>query len=152
MSYITVAEFRERTVMPHSNVDALESQEPGFLAAQIASAEAWVNARLWKRYAVPFTSAPEIVKSWVAILVTPPAYAKLGWQPSSESDRESILVPAETARTEIKEAADSEAGLFELPLRAGSTAEGITRGTTLAHSEASPYTWQTDQRRRAGLE
>jgi hypothetical protein len=152
MSYLTVAEFRDRTVMPQANVDALDDQEPGFLAAQIASAEAWINARLWKRYDVPFSSAPEIVKSWVTILVTPAAYAKMGWQPSSESDRESILVPAETARAEVKEAADSETGLFELPLRAGSTAEGISRGATLSYSEASPYTWQTEQRRRAGLE
>lgn len=140
--YLSVAEFRVRTLMPQSSVDELEVREPDFLQTRLNDWSAWMNARLRKRYAVPFaTPYPVAVLHWLTALVTLDAYGKLGWQPSSESDSASIITPAGEAKTEIKEAADSKEGLFDLPLRANTTAEGISKGGPLSYSETSPYRW-----------
>lgn len=143
-AYLTVAEFKLRTVMAQSNVDALELNEPGFLDAQLAGWTDQINARLRKRYAVPFASpVPPVVLEWLVRLVTPRAFLKLGVNPSDEQ-MTAIFKDAEMALAELKEAADAEMGLFDLPLRADRSASGITGGT-LAYSEQSPYTWMGRQ-------
>lgn len=138
--YMSVAEFRVRTLMPQAAVDQLESREPDFLQTTLNDRSDWINARLRKQYAVPFAAPyPPVVLGWLSSLVTPLAYGKLGWQPSSESDKASILDPATEAKAEIKEAADSKDGLFDLPLRADTTVSGVSRGGPLGYSETSPY-------------
>lgn len=140
--YMTVAEFRVRTIMPQAEVDVLESREPDFLQTTLNDCSEWVNARLQKRYATPFVAPyPAIVLMWVVRLATPIAYGKLGWQPSSESDAAAVLSPATEAKAEIKEAADSKEGLFELPLRQDTTATGVSRGAPICYTETSPYVW-----------
>lgn len=138
--YLDVTGFSLRTVMPPGSVDELEVLHPDYLQTKLNDWSAWLNARLAKRYDTPFGDPPPvIVILWLTALVTPEAYGKLGWQPSSESDRASILDPATRALAEVKEAADSEKGLFELPLRSDTTTNGISRGGPLAYSETSPY-------------
>jgi len=144
-SYLTVPEFRVRTVMSNASVDELEVREPGFLDAALSDWSAWIDARLSKRYAAPFTAPyPIVIRKWLDHLVTPEAYTKLGWSPSSVSDQ-AIVERATRARDEIKEAADSKDGLFELPLRSDTTATGVSKGGPLACSEASPYAWMSKQ-------
>lgn len=141
--------FRARTLMPRADVDALEADEPGFIAGRIAEHEGWMNARLAKRYAVPFSSEspPDIAVGWLCKLVTPEAYGKRGWNPSSEQDRLTILQPAIDAKAEILEAATSETGLFELPLRQDlPSSSGVSKGEPFGYSEQSPYTWIDRQR------
>lgn len=138
--YLDVAGFGLRSIMPSEMIQRLESKSPGWLLQRLNSKSAWINAKLWKRYAVPFASpAPEIVLDWLAALVTPECYAKIGFNPSSEQDKSSIIEPADTARDEIDEAADAQNGKFELPLRSDSNAPGISRGGPMVYSEASPY-------------
>jgi hypothetical protein len=143
MAYQTVIEFRDRTIMPGEDVDELESRYPNFLSSRLAIWSAWLDARLRKRYATPFEApAPLIVIGWLTALVTLDAYARRGFNPSGEADQASIIAPADRAMAEVKEAADSKEGLFDLPLRqdaAGSS--GIVNGGPLGYSEASPYIW-----------
>jgi len=153
--YMSVADFRLRTVMPQGDVDLLEIQEPDFLQTMLNEQSAYLDARLRKRYQVPFTVAPipVIVFAWLTALVTPLAYAKRGWNPTAEQDRASILDAVDTAKEEIKEAANSVDGLFDLPLViAGMASSAITSGGPLGSSSASPYQWTDRQYSRGSFE
>ena len=150
--YLDVTGFKLRTIMPSGDVDALETLEPGWTQQKIDDWGDELDARLGKRYAVPFgdagtprTNVPPTVLRWLTALVTRDTYLKRGFNPSSQQDQLGIFGMAEKAETELKEAADSQAGLFELPLKASDTSDGITRGGPLAYSEASPYTAMTLQ-------
>jgi hypothetical protein len=127
--------------LPSLRVDCLPAEN--FITRRIADHESWMGSRLTKRYATPFADpVPSIVISWLVGLVTADLFAKRGFNPGSAQDEEAILGRAQRARDEIKEAADSKDGLFDLPIREdlpGTSA--ITRGGPLAYSEASAYTW-----------
>jgi hypothetical protein len=140
IGYLDVAGFGLRSVMPAEMIQRLEQRSPGWLQTKLNSKSAWIDAKLGKRYAVPFASpAPEIVLDWLAALVTPEAYGKIGFNPSSEEDKALIIDPADQARDEIDEAADAQNGKFELPLRADTSANGIVKGAPMVYSEQSPY-------------
>lgn len=144
-SYLTVPEFRVLTIMPSADVDDLDVRAPGFLAAHIELASADVEARLRKRYAVPFTAPyPVKVRAWVSRLVTREAYLRRGIDPT-DSQWSTINDAAERVLTEILEAANSETGLFDLPLRADTSASGISAPKPLGYSESSPYVWTDRQ-------
>lgn len=154
-AYLSVADFRLRSIMPTQDVDTLESLYPGFIAVRLLRNSVEVNARLGKRYAVPFVVAdcPEIVKSWVVDLTTLDAYARRGFNPASEQDQAVIIMPADRAREQMKEAADSNEGLYDLPLRTENAEQsGITFGAPLTYSEQSPYTAAKIQRQQGELE
>lgn len=146
-SYIDVDEFKTRTIMPAEDVDYLESSFPGYLASRLQIATSRINARLMKLYAVPFAlPAPAIVIGWLIAIVTVEAYQKRGWNTSDEQSKD-IVNDAATAFGEIKEAAESKDGLFELPLRQDLPGSGArTKGGPLAYSDTSPYAFTTRQR------
>lgn len=138
--YLDVAGFGLRSVMPAEMIQRLEQKSPGWLQTTLNDISEEINGKLAKRYAVPFANpAPVVVLRWVAKLVTPEAYAKIGFNPSSEEDKALIIDPADQARDEIDEAADAQNGKYELPLRADTTANGISRGGPRVYSEQSPY-------------
>lgn len=150
MAYQTVIDFRDRTIMPGEDVDELESRYPKFLSNRLDIWSAWLDARLRKRYATPFDApAPLIVIGWLTALVTLDAYARRGFNPSGEADQASIIAPADRALVEVKEAADSKEGLFDLPLRQDVPGSGIVNGGPLGYSEISPYVW-ADLQARSG--
>jgi hypothetical protein len=140
--YLTLAEFKARSTMPAAHVDSIEAVASGFTLQQIESVSRLdIDSRLRKRYAVPFSDPyPEAVKIWCARIVTFACWDKLGCDPTDES-----MVRAEKAHdqalAQIKEAADSTDGLFDLPLRADTTATGISKGGPFGYSEQSPYVW-----------
>lgn len=150
-SYLDVAGFRARSVMPGPDTDQLEITDPGFLNTCLEDWSDYINARLRKRYAVPFASPPPpIVLRWLVRLVTRDAYAKRGFNPSAPSDKDSILDAATRAEAELKEAADSKDGLFDLPLRDDAQGQsGVVAGGPLGYSEQSPYVWADRQREDA---
>jgi hypothetical protein len=151
VALLDVSSFRDATLMPSEDVDALEAMYPAYLRKRIEIREGWMNARLTKRYAVPFSPAspPSVAVGWLVAMVTLDAYLKRGFNPESKQD--ALIEAAElSARTEILEAANDETGLFDLPLRADAPgASGVTKGGGLGYSEASPYVWTGVQARRA---
>jgi hypothetical protein len=146
---MTLSQFRDRTVMPSEDVDDLQARYPGWLGETLADEYSAICDRLKKRYQVPFEpTLPRTVARWLNHIVTELAYEKRGYNPTSAQD-EKISERAERARAEVLEAANSETGLFELPLRQEtSDGSGVTKGGPYVYSEQSPYTW-TDVQREA---
>lgn len=146
-----IAEFCSLSPFSEQNAEELEAKRPGLLMSLAqAISEADIDDRLRKRYAVPFAQ-PYIthLKRWVAQILTPEAFDALGVRPSDEiQDR--IEERRTQALAQIKEAADSKDGLYELPLKSDSPGtSGIVRPAILSTSDADPYKWQRTQRDRA---
>lgn len=151
-SYLTVQEFRTRTTMPQADVDEVELSETGYILARLAARTARINAQLRKRYAVPFVApVPEVVLDWLTTVTTPDIWLKRGVNPS-DAQVAAIFAMADKAWAEIEKAADSETGLYDLPLREDTTATGISQGTPMSSSQQSPYAWIDDQRTAAVTE
>jgi hypothetical protein len=149
-AYLTLVEFKNLSVMPSGFVDEIEAVSPGWTLTQLTLESARIDARLSKRYAVPFDlPAPICVQGWLAKIVTESAYRKRGYDPTDAQGR-MYVADRDTAIAEIKEAADAIDGLFDLPLRADLTASGISKGGPRAYSEQSPYVF-TDAQRRVGV-
>lgn len=145
MAYLDLAAFKTRTVMPSAFVDEIEAALPGWTDTQLTMAQGWIDARLRKRYAVPFVApVPEIVLGWLTSIVTWSAWQRRGYDPEDQS-----IVQAKddalAARNEVKEAADAVTGLFDLPLRQDTTATGVVRTGPYGYSEQSPYVWTDPQ-------
>ncbi len=144
-TYLALADFQALTLMPSDDVDAIELASPGWIDSQLEYWSAQIDSRLRKRYAAPFSVPyPLAVKGWLARIVTVRCYLKMGVRASDEQFAE-IKADADAAIAEIKEAADSVTGLFDLPLREDTTTTGVSRGAPRSYTEASPYAWTTVQ-------
>jgi hypothetical protein len=141
-AYLNLGEFKARTLMPSTDVDDLETIAAGWVLAQLEQCSRWIDSRLRKRYDAPFDVAtcPEIVKSWLTRLVTLRAYLRRGVD-ATDAQFDLIRADAESAATEIKEAADAVDGLFDLPLKDSDKATGITLGAPFGYSEPDFYSW-----------
>ncbi len=145
-AYLDVSGFKTRTIMPSGDVDAVETDTPGYTASQLSEWTSRMNSVLRKRYDVPFASPyPEVVLGWLQRLVTPRVYLKRGVNPSDAQFGE-VLQDAKDAWAEIKEAADSEKGLFDLPLKEATESSAVTQGGPFSYSEPGPYDWIDVQR------
>lgn len=135
MAYLTTAEWKLRTLMPAPDADALDA---AWVQLQLDDVSDAIDSRLRKRYAAPFVAPyPRAVLRWLTQIVTRAAYLKRGVDPLDPQMAEYIK-DSETAAAELLEAADSEKGLFDLPVNvAGDSA--IARGGPRSYSEASPY-------------
>lgn len=144
-TYLDIPSFRLRTIMPSSDVDDLDQT---WLQTTLEDLSDLISSRLRKRYAIPFTSPyPPTVLRWLNKLATRECYAKRGWNPTSEQDQKAIEDAAVQAEKELTEAADSEKGLFDLPLRSDlQTSSGVSRGGPFSYSEQSPFSWVDAQR------
>lgn len=139
--YLDLAAFKVRTLAPQGFVEELETLAPGWVAGQLEHYSRVIDARLRKRYAVPFADpAPETVKEWLARLVTLRVYLRRGVDPTDEQF-DAIRQDARDVLEELKEAADAETGLFDLPLVDSADGSAISKGGPLGYSEASPYVW-----------
>lgn len=149
MPYLTPDTYQQLSIAPKLYHQEVEIQHRGWLEGQIEFWGAWIDSRLKKRYAAPFAAPPNtppVVLGWLARLLDAELYLKRGYDPTDKLN-DKIDARAEEARAEIKEAADSEKGLFELPLRADEpAATSINRGAPLGYTEVSPYTWSDVQR------
>lgn len=143
-TYLTLSEFKALSVAPSSLLDEIETASPGWIGTQLEYWSAQIDSRLRKRYAAPFVAPyPLSVQGWLARLVTVRCYLKRGTDPS-DMQYADIKADADAAVSEIKEAADSVTGLFDLPLREDTTKTGVSKGGPFGYSEQSPYVW-TDQ-------
>lgn len=139
MAYQDKDAFANRTTMPVEFIDEIETASAGWTDTQLGLVEAKINARLRKRYAVPFAApVPDVVLDWQTAIVTHRSYLRRGIDPT-DAQMVDIKAAADEAWAEVKEAADAANGLFDLPLRQDTTADGVSKTSTLAYSEASPY-------------
>ena len=144
-AYLTIARFKLLSTIPSVFVDTVESQEPGFVDAQLSYWSDWIDTQLRKRYAAPFLPpVPGAVEGWLARIVTVRVWSKRGVDPNDEQWQE-VKKDDTDARAEIQQAANSETGLFDLPLRADTADSGIARAFPMGYSEQSPYAWTTQQ-------
>lgn len=149
MGYVDLESFKLQTVMPDGDVDYLVERAPGFIESSIGTWESWIEARLRKRYATPFVAPfPPILIQWIVTCVTVDAYRKRGFNPSDPTMSD-LIADRDRTLAEIREAADSKDGLFDLPLRADNPTSAVTSGGPLGYSETSPYVW-TDVQADAG--
>ncbi len=137
--------------MASGEVDYVETDSPGFVDMRILIRTSYINARLRKRYGnngtnstLPFTAPiPEVVLGWLTALVTLDVLRKRGINPN-DPQAEMYKTDFDTAMAEIKEAADSKDGLFDLPTGTPDPEDGessVTTGGPLGYAEASPYAW-----------
>lgn len=141
----SIQEFCDRSPFDEAQAEELELKRPGWLMRVSEALSAGIDARLIKRGDVPFAEPyPEVVKMWVADLLTPRAYAAHGTRPTDEQQA-AIAAAAAKADAQIAEAADPVKGLLILPKRQGSAEEQATQPQTLAYSEQSPFTWKHKQ-------
>lgn len=148
MAYQTVAEFKALTLIPALWVDELETNSAGFVGAQLAHWSDWIDTQLRKRYVVPFEAPyPVTIVGWLNRIVTWRCLIKRGIDPTDQQFAQ-IVKDSDSAYEEIAKAADSETGLYDLPLRADVARSGIAYGTR-AYSEQSPYVG-FDRQRQAG--
>lgn len=151
-SYLDLTAFKLLSVIPPDYVDFIETAQTGWTIAKLAAWSRWIDARLKKRYAIPLpfvaSTSPDFpsqAQQWLCDLATFDAYLKRGIDPTDAQIQE-IEARYKEAKAEIAEAANSESGLFELPLRTDGTGQGVSKGAPLFATQSSPYTWQTAQR------
>jgi len=137
--------FEMYSVMPPAHVATIETAFAGWLDNQLLIKSRWIDSRLRKRCTVPFgTPAPEVVKDWLARMVTPVAYLRLGVDPL-DAQAGDIVQDAANAKAEVLEAANGEIGLFDLPYIEGQ-GSSFDKPATRSYSEQSPFVWKTRQR------
>jgi hypothetical protein len=148
MAYLTQAQFQLYTLIPTEFIARVDQQYPGFIDGQLELQSAFIDSRLRKRYDAPFKAPyPLVLQSWLARLVTMSVWLRRGFSPTDEDARVYQDQYNQTL-TEIKEAADSENGWFDIPLRQDTRATGVINASPHVYSEAGPYVWTSLQRRR----
>ena len=153
-SYLTLLQFRARTCLPRVDIDAVEADVSGFTLTRLVANSARIDARLRKRYTVPFTNTvndppPEVVCEWLQRMTSVDVLMKRGVDPNDPTAAR-VIEAAEKAEAELKEAADAAEGLFDLPLRDDEDASDISKGGPLFYTETSPYV-AFDTQRRVGI-
>ena len=151
-AYLTTTEFALYSTVPVEYLSALDTVAPGWLAQQLETWSRQIDARLSKRYATPFAAPyPEVVKAWLARIVAVRVYLRRG---VDATDMQFAEMQADGTRAldEIKEAADSNTGLYDLPLVQGSASSGVSRGGPFGYSEQSPHVWMDGQARTGRYE
>lgn len=129
------------------DIAEIETQYSGFSQNRLDINWGWMLARLAKRYDITkFTNpVPDAALGWLVALTDLDLYIRRGFNPSSEQDG-LIEKASDSAKAEVKEAADSKDGLFDLPLRQDLQGQsGLVGQAPLAQGYASPYSWIDDQ-------
>ena len=154
-TYLTYQQFRGLAVIPSGFVDDVEKTSPGWVDTQLEYWARWLDSRLRKRYATPFAAqdatppTPATVQGWLARIVTVRVWLKRGVDPD-DLQYATIAADADAAFAEVLEAANSDEGWFDLPLRVDANGSAITQGNPRSYSEQSPYVW-TDRQRSIGI-
>ncbi len=133
-SYLTFAEYSVRSRIRASLITQAGSAK---VEVWLAERSSKIRARLVKRYAVDFTdpgATTDVLLGWLGALVDLDVQEYVGGTPEGREDAW-IVKRADAAEAEIKEAADSETGLFELPLRNTDPlgASAINKGAPIVH-------------------
>lgn len=151
--FSSVSDYSDCSTLPSEWIDDVETRYAGWIDKQIELVSSLdIDARLAKRYNVPFGSpCPLAIQSWVARILDSRVLLRRGVDPQDDQYA-MFFVDADRARAEIKEAADAELGLYDLPLLSSSGESGIVKGAPKSYSEASPYVFMARQSLRARSE
>lgn len=150
---VTITKSGAGVVIPALVVDVRPTAN--FVTQALAFNQAHIEARLRKRYRIPFASpAPEAARRWLTFLTTKDCYEKRGYHPGSEQDKAGVIDSATKTELEVTEAANAVDGLFELPLRddADPQTSAVIAPQPLGYSEQSPYVGFDIQLDAANLE
>jgi hypothetical protein len=144
MAYLDIANLKLFSSMPDEDIDLLPVE---FVLQRLNVRSSEIDARLRKRYKVPFEHpVPDIVRGWLADLVTVDMYQRRGVNPADDTFQ-AARDAANQAREQMRESADAREGLYDLPLRHDLAESGIAgAGGPLSYSEQSPYDWADRQR------
>jgi len=119
-SYLTLAAYRSITTLDGSIVDLCAAKGKD-VQRWLDMGSAHIRSRLEKRYAIDWTEisnqpVPDKIIQWLVLLTDIPVCKSAGVTPEGRVDD---WAREDETRTndELKEAADAENGLFELPLR-----------------------------------
>ncbi len=129
-------------------IDAVESANPGFTAANALAVSRLFDSILAKRYATPVREpVPESLKYNVAQVVVQRLWRRHGDSPTNQAKTDEVNEAAKDAIAWARDGANSEIGLVELPAREGAQtdADGVSKGGPFVYSEQSPYTWNDVQ-------
>jgi hypothetical protein len=151
-SYLTLADYRSITTLDGSVVD-LCSAKGKDVQRWLDLGSAHIRARLVKRYAVDFTDpgpTPDKIIEWLVLLVDIPVCKSAGATPEGRVD-DWAREDEKRVNDELKEAADAENGLFELPLKNTDPtgASAINKGGPFVKTFLTPHTfWKVLASRR----
>lgn len=155
MAYVDRVYVSNVAPIPSAIIQQLESEQPGAFDAICEAISRTFDARLHKRYATPFKEpVPEIIRINVSMVVAYQVWLKVGFNPQSEQDA-LLKMARDDALEWLKEAANAETGLDELPSRedpASGDDSAAKRTRPLARTDASPYTWTRRQADRVRSE
>lgn len=145
--YLTPETFRDAYgVMRREDFDDLVKRAGAvWVVTQFRIVSDRIDSLCEKRYATPFQQPySDTVCGWAAALVLPVFALRMGFAPNDaaiEGSKLSWADLAASAEAQIKEAADAEKGLYQLPLRRDLRGDGVVHGTPLFYSEPGPYDW-----------
>lgn len=143
MAYATPADVRLKGVLLPSDVDRVEGRFPGITQARLDTAHARLNAKLMKRYRLPFqTPVPQCLVWYEAVIVSYELLADVrGLNPESGQGPR-VEQAYQEAQEWLKAAVDPEHGDVELrAAEAGLGPSAVNAGGPFGYSEASPYAW-----------
>lgn len=155
--YLDYAKFRARTTVPESFVDDVERQQAGWVELQLDQWSRWVDARLRKRYASPFNAhddpdpTPVVIQMWLQQIVTWRLMVRRGIDPN-DLQAETIKDDHDRVLAEILEAANSDEGWFDIPLRTAEDGSAMRTSNPKSYSEQSPYVYTDEQQLVGRLE
>jgi hypothetical protein len=138
-AYLDRDAFANLSTVPVEFIDELHAIAPLWFDTQFAAQSRKIDGKLRKRYAAPFAEpVPETVKAWLADIMAYRTYVRRGVDPT-DLQMVSVKEAHNAAWKEIDEAADAADGHWDLPLRADTDESGISKTSTLAYSEQSPF-------------
>jgi hypothetical protein len=134
-AYLTLAQYRAITTVDGSVVDLCGTKGKS-VQRWLDLSSAHIRARLVKRYAIDWSEVenqpvPDKIIEWLILLVDIPVCKCAGATPEGRVD-DWTREDEQRVNDELKEAADSETGLFELPLREPG-ASAATKGAPIIH-------------------
>ena len=141
-TYLALASYRSKTTIDGSLVDLCVAKGKD-VAWWLESASAQINTRLAKRYAVDFASpgpVPDQIIFWLIRLVNIDVWECAGGLPEGREDGWADAARKQVYE-EIKEAADAENGLYELPLRNTDTLgnSAVNKGAPFVHEDMTVH-------------
>jgi hypothetical protein len=145
--FADITYLKRGRIMTPQEIDSLEGEFAGTVAAVIGDVSAEVSSVLIKRYGQypDFPDCPVALSSCVAAIVIQRLWETHGASPTNTDKTPQISTAADKAWARIREAADSQNGLVEFSISATDQSSGVTKSGPRSYTEQSPYGWTTAQ-------